>query len=125
MKVRDIKRRAKSKYVVMEGQKFLRECCAPRCRTYVAGCVTCDSWRFYDENGRFTRSWNELHTFIKQTEAEQERLERHEAAHKAEFNKYVDKLVESELVARELVANAKAHERLAYLLEGYTHEIHS
>jgi hypothetical protein len=40
MKVRDIKRRAKSKYVVMEGQKFLRECCAPRCRVYVAGCVT-------------------------------------------------------------------------------------
>jgi hypothetical protein len=35
MKVRDIKRRAKSKYVVMEGQKFLREC-----RVYVAGCVT-------------------------------------------------------------------------------------
>jgi hypothetical protein len=90
MKVRDIKRRAKSKYVVMEGQKFLRECCAPRCRTYVAGCVTCDSWRFYDENGRFTRSWNELHTFIKQTEAEQER---HEAAHKAAFNAYVDELV--------------------------------
>jgi hypothetical protein len=94
MKVRDIKRRAKSKYVVMEGQKFLRECCAPRCRTYVAGCVTCDSWRFYDENGRFTRSWNELHTFIKHTEAEQER---HEAAHKAEFNKYVDRLVEIEV----------------------------
>ena len=36
MKVRDIKRRAKSKYVVLEGQKFLRECCAPRCLTYVA-----------------------------------------------------------------------------------------
>lgn len=94
MKVRDIKRRAKSKYVVLEGQKFLRECCAPRCRTYVAGCVTCDSWRFYDENGRFTRDWPELHTFIKKTEAEQERLEKHEAAHKAEFNKYVDRLVE-------------------------------
>jgi hypothetical protein len=93
MKVRDIKRRAKSKYVVMEGQKFLRECCAPRCRTYVAGCVTCDSWRFYDENGRFTRDWPELHTFIQKTEAEQERIDKHEAAHKAAFNAYADERV--------------------------------
>jgi len=70
MKVRDIKRRAKSKYVVVEGFKFLRDCCAPRCRTYVAGCATCDGWRFYDEHGRFTRTWDELYNFMQTTERE-------------------------------------------------------
>jgi hypothetical protein len=68
MKVRDIKRRAKSKYVVIDGFKWLRGCCSPRCRTYEAGCANCDNWRFYDENGRFTRTWDELYNFMEKTE---------------------------------------------------------
>lgn len=70
MKVRDIKRRAKTKYVSVEGIKFIRGCCVPRCRIYVAGCANCDNWRFYDENGRFTRSWDELCAFMEITEGE-------------------------------------------------------
>jgi hypothetical protein len=53
MKVRDIRKRAKSKFVSINGFKFLRESQSKRCRTYVAGCATCDTWRFYDERGRF------------------------------------------------------------------------
>ena len=68
MKVRDIKRRSKTKYVVMDGVKFLRDCCAPRCRTYVAGCAVCDSWRFYDTRGRFVRDFDELRSFMNTTE---------------------------------------------------------
>ena len=59
MKVRDIRKRAKSKYVVIEGFKFLRSSQSKRCRSYEAGCVNCDEWRFYDTHKRFP-SWHEL-----------------------------------------------------------------
>ena len=67
MKVRDIRKRAKSKYVSINGFKFLRESQGKRCRTYVAGCATCDTWRFYDEQGRFP-SFPELVDFMAVTE---------------------------------------------------------
>ena len=53
MKVRDIRKRAKSKYVVIEGFKFLRSSQSKRCRSYEAGCVNCDEWRYYDTYKRF------------------------------------------------------------------------
>ena len=70
MKVRDIRKRAKDKYVVVDGMKFLRESQGKRCRSYVAGCATCDGWRFYDTYGRFTRNYDELHEFMEYTQGE-------------------------------------------------------
>ena len=70
MKVRDIRKRAKSKYRVECGIKFLRDSQSKRCRTYVAGCVICDTWRFYDMKGRFCRSFEELQDFMEWTEQE-------------------------------------------------------
>jgi hypothetical protein len=70
MKLRVIKRRAKTRYVATEGFKFLRDCMSKRCRTYVSGCATCDTWRFFDENKRFTRNFEELQRFMKLTEGE-------------------------------------------------------
>ena len=70
MKVRDIRKRAKSKYVSIDGYRFLRESQTKRCRTYEAGCVNCDTWRFYDMHGRFCRSYEELHNFMEWTEQE-------------------------------------------------------
>jgi hypothetical protein len=70
MKVRDIRKRAKSKYVVDSGFKFLRDSQTKRCKSYVAGCVTCDTWRFYDKNGRFCRNYEELCKFMEWTEQE-------------------------------------------------------
>jgi len=67
MKVRDIRKRAKGKYVVDSGFKFLRDSQSKRCKSYVAGCVTCDTWRFYDTYKRFP-SWDELRNAIKQTQ---------------------------------------------------------
>jgi hypothetical protein len=59
MKVRDIRKRAQGKYQSNGAFKFLRICQTKRCRTYVAGCVVCDNWHFYDTHKRFP-SWHEL-----------------------------------------------------------------
>lgn len=64
MKVRQIRQRAKTKYVSEEGFALLRECFSKRCRTYVAGCTTCDTWRFRDEHGRFAYTFEELRKFM-------------------------------------------------------------
>jgi len=53
MKVRDIRKRAKTKYISIGGFKFLRDSQAKRCRTYEPGCATCDFWHFYDTHKRF------------------------------------------------------------------------
>ncbi len=53
MKLRDIRRRAKTKYVSIGGIALLRDCVSKRCRTYSAGCPVCDGWKFYDTHGRF------------------------------------------------------------------------
>ena len=34
-----------------------------RCREYMAGCVTCDGYRFLDENGRYPWSFDELQKY--------------------------------------------------------------
>ena len=70
MKVRAIRRRAKDKYQVVDGMKFIRISQSKRCRSYVAGCVTCDEFRFLDTYGRFTRNYDELHEFMEITEGE-------------------------------------------------------
>lgn len=70
MKVRQIRRRAKSQYVVMDGMKLLRDAIGKRCRSYVAGCASCDSWRFRDEHGRFAYNWDELREYMDKTEAQ-------------------------------------------------------
>jgi hypothetical protein len=67
MKVRDIRKRAKSRYVVIEGFKFLRSSQSKRCRSYEAGCVNCDEWRYYDTYKRFP-SWDELRNAMEQTQ---------------------------------------------------------
>ncbi len=72
MKVRDIRKRAKSKFISVNGFKFLRESQGKRCRTYVAGCAVCDTWRFYDEQGKFP-SFPELMDFMSVTEQEEQR----------------------------------------------------
>lgn len=64
MKVRQIRLRAKTKYVSVDGVSFLRDCVVKRCRTYESGCVICDGWRFRDEHGRFVRSFSELYNFM-------------------------------------------------------------
>jgi hypothetical protein len=64
MKVRQIRRRAKTHYISDGGFKFLRGCFAKRCRTYEAGCPICDEWRFRDEHGRFVYNFDELRVFI-------------------------------------------------------------
>ena len=70
MKVRDIRKRAKDKYQVVDGMKFIRISQSKRCRSYVAGCVTCDEFRFLDTYGRFTRNYDELHEFMEKTQGE-------------------------------------------------------
>ena len=70
MKVRDIRRRAKSKYIVIEGFRFLRESQSKRCKSYEAGCVNCDTWRFYDTHGRFCRNYKELQDYMELTTGE-------------------------------------------------------
>ena len=70
MKVRAIRRRAKDKYQVVDGMKFIRISQSKRCRSYVAGCVTCDEFRFLDTYGRFTRNYDELHEFMEKTQGE-------------------------------------------------------
>jgi hypothetical protein len=74
MKVRAIRRRAKTKYVSEEGFAFLRGCFAKRCRSYAAGCPTCDEWRFCDEHGRFTYNFDELRMYMDKTEREYEKV---------------------------------------------------
>jgi hypothetical protein len=64
MKVRVIRQRAKSRYVVYEGFKFLRDALAMRCRTYSQGCPICEGWRFRDEQGRFAYNWDELRNYM-------------------------------------------------------------
>lgn len=53
MKVRDIRKRAKCKYVIIYGFKFLRDSQSKRCKSYVQGCAICDLWHFYDKYKRF------------------------------------------------------------------------
>jgi hypothetical protein len=59
MKVRDIRRRAKGKYISNGGFRFLRLSQIKRCRTYEQGCFLCDHWHFYDTHKRFP-TWHEL-----------------------------------------------------------------
>jgi hypothetical protein len=77
MKLRDIRRRAKTQYVHEEGFRFIRSYKAERCRTYVAGCPTCDEWKFYDTHGRFTYTFDELWAFsqAQETNDEQEKVD--------------------------------------------------
>ena len=70
MKVRQIRRRAKTKYIVDAGMRFIRTCFNRRCRTYEAGCALCDEWRFRDEHGRFVYNFAELRDFMRTTEGE-------------------------------------------------------
>lgn len=59
MKVRDIRKRAKGKYISNGGFKFLRLSQMKRCPTYERGCFLCDNWHYYDTHKRFP-SWDEL-----------------------------------------------------------------
>lgn len=68
MKVRTIRQRTKTKYVVKDGMRFLRDSATKRCRTYVSGCVNCATWRFRDEHGRFAYTFAELVEFINRGE---------------------------------------------------------
>jgi hypothetical protein len=70
MKVRQIRRRAKTKYVTEGGFAFLRGCFAKRCRTYETGCPICDEWRFRDEYGRFVYNIDELLKYMDKLENE-------------------------------------------------------
>ena len=63
MQVRDIRKRAKCKYEVHDGFKFLRASQGKRCKSYEQGCANCDTWRFYDERGKFP-SFQELMAFM-------------------------------------------------------------
>jgi hypothetical protein len=58
MKVRDIRKRAKSKYESNGAFKFLRMSQHKRCRIYQQGCFICDFWNFYDTRKRFP-TWGE------------------------------------------------------------------
>jgi len=69
MKLRRIKRRTKTPYVSMGGMRFIRDYVG-RCRTYEAGCTTCDGWRFFHENGRFVYNFEELRSFMNYIENE-------------------------------------------------------
>lgn len=53
MKMRAIRKRAKTNYVVEEGFRWVRGFAGPRCRVDVPGCAQCDYWHFYRETGRF------------------------------------------------------------------------
>lgn len=53
MKLRDIRKRSKTSYVVEEGFRWVRGFVSPRCRTDEPGCGRCDYWHFYRTNGRF------------------------------------------------------------------------
>jgi hypothetical protein len=68
MKLKQIRRRAKTKYVTEAGFKFLRGAIGKRCRTYEAGCAVCDGWRFRDEHGRFVYNFEELRKYMDITE---------------------------------------------------------
>lgn len=68
MKLRDIRRRAKTPYVFVAGFRFTRGYKAERCRTYVAGCPICDEWKFYDTHGRFIYTFEELRSYMNKTE---------------------------------------------------------
>jgi len=72
MKLRDIRRRAKTPYTTEAGFRFIRGYKSKRCRTYVAGCATCDEWKFYDTHGRFTYTFDELWAFSQAQEANDE-----------------------------------------------------
>lgn len=70
MKLRDIKRRTKTNYISINGMRFIRDYTGKRCREYVAGCTTCDGWRFFDRYGRFVYNFEELRSFMNYTENE-------------------------------------------------------
>ena len=70
MKVRQIRRRAKTKYVSIEGFLFIRDCAVKRCRTYEMGCISCAFWRCRDEHGRFVSSEDEMRSFYNRVEDE-------------------------------------------------------
>ena len=70
MKLRQIRQRAKSKYVTEAGFKFLRGAIGKRCRTYEAGCPICDEWRFRDEHGRFVYNFDEVREYMNISERE-------------------------------------------------------
>lgn len=70
MKLRDIKRRTKTNYISINGMRFIRDYVGKRCREYVAGCTTCDGWRFFDKHGRFVYNFEELRSFMNYTENE-------------------------------------------------------
>ena len=70
MKVKAIRRRAKTKFVSIGGFLFIRDCAVKRCRTYEVGCVTCAFWRFRDERGRFTYDEDEMRVYYNKVEDE-------------------------------------------------------
>jgi hypothetical protein len=72
MKLRDIRRRTKTPYVHEAGFQFIRGYKSKRCHTYVAGCATCDEWKFYDTHGRFTYTFDELWAFSQAQEIKDE-----------------------------------------------------
>jgi hypothetical protein len=73
MKLRDIRRRTKTPFTpIGDGLVFLRGYKAKRCKQYVAGCPTCDEWKFYDTHGRFTYTFDELWAFSQAQEANDE-----------------------------------------------------
>jgi hypothetical protein len=41
-----------------------------RCPEYMAGCIICDGYRFFDENGRYPFSFEELFYYSKQKRRE-------------------------------------------------------
>lgn len=71
MKLKQIRRRAKTKWVSVLGMTFVRLSRTKRCKTYEAGCPVCDEWKFYDVNGRFAHTFDELRSFMDTTEKEQ------------------------------------------------------
>jgi hypothetical protein len=70
MKLRDIRRRAKTPYLPEAGFRFIRGYKSKRCRIYVAGCGNCDEWKFYDTHGRFTYTFEELYEYMDKQEKE-------------------------------------------------------
>jgi hypothetical protein len=43
-----------------------------RCKAYQAGCIVCDSYRFFDESGRFPYSFEEANAFSQEKQREDE-----------------------------------------------------
>lgn len=55
MKLRRIRRRARTNYISIHGLQLLRGFAVPPCKTYEPECPVCDYWAFFRANGRFPR----------------------------------------------------------------------